>query len=154
MMKRGDRPSSAFSAAVLIAAFFIMCWSRPTFAQTQWLIGNWSFESDVELAIQRGNPDFRRFGNSRTTKNGRVIEIYPIAAAFGVGKLQGFMRDSGEVAWIFIYDKTADGCNGGASRTPSVTLNPAKREIQIRVSNFSGQNCDYDSPWIATLYRQ
>lgn len=146
--------AASFLASLLIAAILVMCFSRLTFAQTEWLVGSWSFESNDELAVQRGNPDFRRFGNSRSTKRGRVIEIYPIVAAWGTGKLQGFVSDSGEVAWMFIYDRVVDNCNSGSSRAPNVTLDPAKKEIRIRVPYFSGQSCEHNSPWIATLYRQ
>jgi hypothetical protein len=141
-----------FLSTLLIAMLFAACLGRMALAQTGWLTGGWSYESNIEIYANRGDPATRLLGNANGTQTGRMIEISRINA-FGDtgGKLQGLVRDQGQITWNFVYSGGTSGCHKGS--TPAeVTLDPNKKKLQIRVPWHSGENCAYNTPFIATLY--
>jgi hypothetical protein len=141
-----------FLSTLLISTIFAACLDRPAFAQTGWLKGSWSYESNLEMYANRGNAATRLLGSANATQNGRIIEIGRINVFNAGGTLQGLVRDSGEIAWNFVYSGGVGGCNGKGSQPAEVTLDPGKKKLQIRVPWYSGQFCEANTPFIATLY--
>jgi hypothetical protein len=118
--------------------------------QVDWMIGSWSYESELVI---RGTLLNRKMGNATGTRHGRIIEIglIQIANASISGLLQGFIRDDGTIAWNFNSPNKVN-CNVG-SMIASVTLDPAKKKMRIQIPNYSGASCEANYPWTATLYR-
>lgn len=133
-----------------IGSIVVIAHAVPAFAQTGWLKGSWSYESNLEFQVKRGSAATRLLGSAKATQNGRIIEIGPINVFNASGKLQGLDHGSGKLSWNFVYSGN-DGCQRGA-RPAEVTLNQSQKKIQIRVPWYSGEFCEANSPFIATLY--
>lgn len=141
-----------FYSIIRIVPLFAACLGGIALAQTSWLTGGWSYESNIEIYANKGDPGTRLLGTANGTQNGHMIEIARINA-FGDtgGTLQGLVREQGQITWNFVYSGGSSGCHKGS--TPAeVTLDPNNKKLQIRVPWHSGENCAYNTPFIATLY--
>jgi hypothetical protein len=141
-----------FLSTLLVATIVAACLDCSAFAQAGWLKGSWSYESNIEFQANRGSAATRLLGSANATQKGHIIEIGRINVFNAGGTLQGLVRDSGEIAWNFVYSGGQGGCNASDSQPAEVTLDQSKKKIQIRVPWHSGEFCEANTPFIATLY--